>query len=241
MNLPIFAADWVGAIIGILFLLISAASAISNAAKEKNKAQPGKAREKAQLQKELEKFLQDAMNPQQKKKPEPVQASAEPTEIDFFEEDGIEAVSSTPEPRRQRRQRQAAQSRRRQSQAGQPTGGAQARSSEPPKKQKRHVSLRERNKLEEAERQNRLGGSLRDQIKKRKKKHIQPRVHSQIDSKVSQHLSETFGNFSDKEKSIVSRKVGGRQIREMLRDPQSFRQAIILSEILSPPRSRRRS
>ncbi|MFG0241013.1 MAG: hypothetical protein ACF8CY_08210, partial [Gimesia chilikensis] len=184
MNLPILAADWVGAVIGVLFLLISAASAIANAAKEKNKAQPGKTKEKAQLQKELEKFLQDAMNPQQAKKQEPraQQArAAEPTEIDFFEDDGIEAAAST--PRRQRRQRKPLPS----ASSSYQQKMQQAASKSPERKpKKKKVTHRERNELEEQKRQKRLGGSLRDRIEKTQKKHMQSRVHSQIDSKVGQ-------------------------------------------------------
>ena len=73
MEFPILAAgdDIVGVIVGVIFLLISAASAIGNIAKEKNKPQPGKVKEKAALQKELEKFLQEAMNPQAEKKEKP--------------------------------------------------------------------------------------------------------------------------------------------------------------------------
>lgn len=239
MNLPILAADWVGAVIGILFLLISAASAIANAAKEKNKAQPGKTKEKAQLQKELERFLQDAMNPQQEKKeaPRPKQARApEPAEIDFFEDDGIAAAASSQQtPRRQRRQRQSSASS---------SGGSQSRKQPAAKapeqkpKKKKHVSLRERNRQEDQRRQKRLGGSLRDRIEKTQQTHIQPRVHSSIDSKVGQHLSETFGSRAAHDQP-GSRGGAAGLIREALKDKQSFRQAYILSEILSPPKSRR--
>ncbi|QDT30145.1 hypothetical protein [Gimesia panareensis] len=243
MNLLILAAgDWGGAVFGILILLISAASAIANAAKEKNKAQPGKTKEKAQLQKELEKFLQDAMNPQQEKQPErkPRQArAAEPVEIDLFEDDGIEAVASSPQPpRRQQRQRRSTQSSSRGYQQKQ-----QASGKVPAQKanKKKHVSHRERNQREEEERQKRLGGSLRDRIEKSQKKHIKSRVHSQIDSKVGQHLSDTFGMRSADGTTLGPRKGAASLIREALKDRQSFRQAYILSEILSPPKSRRRS
>ncbi|MCA9020942.1 MAG: hypothetical protein KDA74_12420, partial [Planctomycetaceae bacterium] len=114
MEFPILAAggdDIVGVIVGVIFLLISAASAISNIAKEKNKPQPGKVKEKAALQKELEKFLQDAMNPQAEKK-------EKPAEVDFFEDDVQTTTSAQQQPAgvrqpptRRRREKQNPQGR----------------------------------------------------------------------------------------------------------------------------------
>lgn len=238
MNFPIFAADWVGAIVGILFLLISAASAISNAAKEKNKAQPGKTKEKAKLQKELEKFLQEAMDPEGAKQQEPrAQARnvSEPAEISFFEDDGVQAETSTPPPQRRQRQRQ---SRQNQAQANRKTGGNAPQAKKP---KKPRLSLKERKQAESKERHKRLGGSLRAQIKQRQDKHIKPRVHGEIESNVSRHLSERFGSREDEITSLSSKRGGSQQLRELLKDRQSFRQAFILSEILSPPKARRRS
>lgn len=235
MDVPLFAADWVGVVVGVIFLLVSAASAISNMAKEKNKAQPGKVKEKAALQRELEKFLQDAMNPQQKKKERPV-------EVDFFdEEDEVETQASVPQqPQQRRRQQRKSQPSRDRSQQGQQVGTSVVSSTEK-SDSKPHVTHRERAVVEAEARHKRLGGGLRDRIEKKQKSHIQSKIHSTIGSKVGNHLSDTFGSRGPEPKQSGSKTGGSKAIRAMLRNPRSFRQAIILNEILSPPKSRRRS
>ncbi|QDV53489.1 hypothetical protein [Gimesia fumaroli] len=233
MDIPILAADWVGVIVGIIFLLVSAASAISNIAKEKNKGQPGKVKEKAALQKELEKFLQDAMNPQQKKK-------EKPAEIDFFDEDEVEIVPEPPVRQQpQRRQRKQRQTRSQQGQRAQKSAGASSQVTPEPKKP--HLTHRERAAIRSQEQAKRMGGSVRDRLERKQQSHIQTRLTSHIESKVGEHFSETFGSRRKESRKSTSKTGGSKVIRSMLRNPQSFRQAIILNEILSPPKSRRRS
>ena len=229
MDIPLLAADWVSVIVGIIFLLVSAASAISNIVKEKNNPQPGKAKEKAALQKELEKFLQDAMNPQGQK-PKAKQQE-KPVEVDFFEDD-FEEVKATPvpepPPRRRRQQRQTPQK----STQPQPSSKPASSGSKP------RVSHRQRAEQNAKERKKRLGGKLREQMKKKKDAHVESKLTTHIESKVGkQNRSEPLVSDSGQTQSKKTR--GSRVIRSMLRDPQSFRQAIIMSEILSPPKSRR--
>lgn len=234
MDVPLFAADWVGLVVGVIFLLVSAVSAISNMAKEKNKAQPGKVKEKAALQKELEKFLQEAMNPQQKKK----NIQNRPVEVDIFEDDEIEIQTTVQQqPQRSRRQQRKSQPQKSRSQQM----GTSVVSSAEASESKSHVTHRERAEIEAQARHKRLGGGLRDRIEKKQKSHIQSRIQSKIGNKVGNHLSETFGSRGDEPKQSTSKTGGSKAIRAMLRNPQSFRQAIILNEILSPPKSRRRS
>ena len=233
MEFPILAAgdDIIGVIVGVIFLLISAASAIGNIAKEKNKPQPGKVKEKAALQKELEKFLQEAMNPQAEKKGKPV-------EVDSFEDD-VQATTSVPQPpARRRREKQPSRPQRRRAQQGSKTVSPQKTVKEP----KVQVSARERAELQEEARQKRLGGSMRDRIEKSQKKHLQSRIHRKADNEASRPQSDLFGSKENETRHSSDGKRGGsRQLRELLRDRKSFQQAIILNEILSPPLSRRRS
>ncbi|WP_417380348.1 hypothetical protein [Gimesia sp.] len=232
MEFPILAAgdDIIGVIVGVIFLLISAASAIGNIAKEKNKPQPGKVKEKAALQKELENFLQEAMNPQAKKE--------KPAEVDFFEDDVQATTSVQQPPPRRRREKQNLQPQRRRNKLPQKAAVPQKTVKEP----KVHISARERAEQQEEERQKRLGGSMRERIEKRQKKHLQTTIHSKIDKEASRPQSELFGSRNSETRHASDDKRGGsRKIRELLRDRQSFQQAIILNEILSPPLSRRRS
>ncbi|WP_417385246.1 hypothetical protein [Gimesia sp.] len=240
MEFPILAAggdDIVGVIVGVIFLLISAASAISNIAKEKNKPQPGKVKEKAALQKELEKFLQEAMNPQAEKK-------EKPAEVDFFEDD-VQTTTSMQQqpasvrqpPTRRRREKQNSQGRG--AQQSNKTVTQQKKSVKEPKS---HISAKERAELQEAERQQRLGGSMRARIEKRQKKHLQTSIHSKLDNAASLSQSENItSRESETRQASDSKRSGSKQIRELLRNRQAFQQAIIINEILSPPLSRRRS
>ena len=234
MDMPLFAADWVGVIVGIIFLLVSAASAISNMAKEKNKAQPGKVKEKAALQKELEKFLQEAMNPQPKKKEKPV-------EVDFFEEAEIEPQATVQQQsqrrRRQQRKSQPQRARSEQRQQNQKTGVPSREAAE----SKSPLSHRERAAKKAKEQEKRMGGGVRDRIEKKQQSHIETRLTSHLESKVGKNISKTFDGHEDESRQRSSKTRGSKAIRSLLRDPQSFRQAIILNEILSPPLSRRRS
>ncbi|MCA9014869.1 MAG: hypothetical protein KDA74_20370 [Planctomycetaceae bacterium] len=236
MHIPLFAADWVGVIVGIIFLLVSAASAISNIAKEKNKAQPGKVKEKAALQKELEKFLQEAMNPQQKP-----QKKQQPAEVDFFEEDVIETRASVEQPPQRHRRRQSTA----QPQQSRPQQGQQAERSVASTGEGTESRLpskhRERAERQAQERENRLGGGVRERIKRKQKSHVQTSLTSHVESTLNKHLSATFGSRGDESKQSTSKTGGTKVIQSLLKNPQSFRQAIILNEILSPPKSRRRS
>ncbi|QDT93924.1 hypothetical protein [Gimesia algae] len=233
MEFPILAAgdDIVGVIVGVIFLLISAVSAFSNIAKEKNKPQPGKVKKKAALQKELEKFLQDAMNPQAEKKKKPV-------EVDFFEDDVQATTSVQQPPPRRRREKQNSQPQGRRAQQAKKMASQQKTVKEP----KVHVSARERAEQQEEARQKRLGGSMRARIEKRQKKHLQSSINSKLDEDGIRPQSELFGSRESETRHASDGKRGGsRQIRDLLRNRQSFQQAIILNEILSPPLSRRRS
>ncbi|QDT45332.1 hypothetical protein Pan241w_54520 [Gimesia alba] len=231
MDIPLLAADWVGVIVGIIFLLVSAASAISNMAKEKNKAQPGKVKEKAALQKELEKFLQEAMNPQPKKK-------EKPAEVDFFEETDLEPQASVQQqPQRRRRQQRKSQPQRARSQQTQKPAVRSNEASEP----KPHLSHRERAEIKAQEQEKRMRGGVRDRIEKKQQSHVETRLTSHLESKVGKHFSETTDSHADESRQRASKTGGSKAIRSLLRDPQSFRQAIILNEILSPPLSRRHS
>lgn len=233
MEFPILAAgdDIIGVIVGVIFLLISAASAIGNIAKEKNKPQPGKVKEKAALQKELEKFLQEAMNPQAEKK-------GKPAEVDFFEDDVQANTSVQQPPPRRRRENQTSQPQGRSTQQGKKTPSPQKTVDEP----KAHISARERAEQQEEARQKRLGGSMRARIEKRQKKHLQSSINSKLDDDANLPQSELFGSRESETRHSADGKRGGsRQIRALLRDRKSFQQAIILNEILSPPLSRRRS
>ena len=241
MEFPILAAgdDIVGVIVGVIFLLISAASAIGTIAKEKNKPQPGKVKEKAALQKELEKFLQEAMNPQAEKK-------EKPAEVDYFEDD-VQATTTAqqqspvavqqPQVRR-RRKKQNLQPEGQRSQQVKKAAPLQKAVEEP----RVHISARERAELQEEARQKRLGGSMRERIEKRQKKQLQSSFHSKFDEDAGRPQSELFGSReSETRHSSDGKRGGSRQLRELLRNRQAFKQAIILNEILSPPLSRRRS
>ncbi|HBL47075.1 MAG TPA: hypothetical protein DDZ90_27190 [Planctomycetaceae bacterium] len=235
MEFPILAAgdDIVGVIVGVIFLLISAASAIGNIAKEKNKPQPGKVKEKAALQKELEKFLQEAMNPQAEKK-------EKPAEVDFFEDD-VQATTTVQQQPPVAVQQPPVR-RRRKKENLQPQGRRTQQVKQVVEEPRAHISARERAELQEAARQKRLGGSMRERIEKRQKKHLQSTIHSKLDDITGRPPSELFGSRESETRSSSDGKRGGsRQLRELLRDRQAFKQAIILNEILSPPLSRRRS
>lgn len=231
MDMPLVLADVVGTIVGIIIVLITIASAISNVAKEKNKPQPGKMKEKAALQKELEKFLQDAINPQQKKK-------AKPEELELFEDDLFEDEAPVqPPPQRPRRQQQKsrqAQQRARSQQSNQ--------SSQPmkPKEVKPQVSLSERAEIEAKERQQRLGGAVRERIQEKHEKHVQTNIKSDIGGNVGQQISRKFGSRKEIKKTNRSKLGEAREIRNLIKEPKSIRRAIILSEVLSPPKSLRR-
>lgn len=234
MDVPLFAADVFGIIFGIIFVIISVVSALSNMAKEKNNPQPGKQKEKAALQKELEKFLQDAMNPQQKGKP---------AEVDFFEEDiKVEAPVQQSPQRRQRQQEQTPPQRQR-SQLSQQ--GKQNRKSVvnpiQTHEDKPHVTHRERAEKDALDRQKRLGGALRDRIEQQQKSHIPTSIHDHLGGNFNKHLSETFGSRRNESLERAPRAEGLKVIRGLIKNPESLRQAIILNEILSPPKSLRRS
>lgn len=232
MDMPVF-ADIGGAIFGIVIVLISIASAISNIAKEKNKPQPGKLKEKASLQKELEKFLQEAVNPQQKK-------NVKAAEVDLFEEDDLEfeapPVKQPPQRRRRQQQTQQAPQRTQSGQTNQST-------TKPVRVTRTKTPVRhsERAEIEAKERQQRLGGSLRDRIQEKHEKHVQTSINSEIGGKVSQHLTETFGSLKNRTDAQKSKSSGGKVIRGLMKNPTSIRQAIILNEVLSPPKALRRS
>ncbi|WP_339732481.1 hypothetical protein [uncultured Gimesia sp.] len=235
MDIPLFAADWVEGIIGVIFLLIAAVSAISNIAKEKNKGQPGKVKEKAALQKELEKFLQDAMNPQQKKK-------EKPAEVDIFEDVEVEPqTSAPPPPQRHRRQQSQPPQRSRSQRKQQQAEISAAVGSQEASESKSHVTHRERALVHAQEQKKRMGGGVRDRIERKQQSHMGTRLTSHLESKVGSHFAETFGSRRVQSRKSTSKTGGSKVIRAMLRNPQSFRQAIILNEILSPPKSRRHS
>jgi len=228
MDVPLFAADVFGIIFGIIFVIISVVSALSNMAKEKNNPQPGKQKEKAALQKELEKFLQDAMNPQQKGKP---------AEVDFFEED---IKVETPVQQRRQRQQEKTPSQRQRSQQGMQNRKSvvnpiQSHEAKP------HVTHRERAEKDAQDREKRLGGALRDRMEQKQKSHIPTSIHDHLGGKFSKHLSETFGSRGNESLSRAPRSEGLKVIRGLIKNPESLRQAIILNEILSPPKSLRRS
>lgn len=233
MVVPILADDIVGVLLGILFLVISAVSAISNIAKEKNKPQPGKIKQKAALQNELEKFLQEAVNPKPQKKQKPV-------EVDFFEEDDFEVAAPVQQaPQRRRRHQNKPQPQRRQPQQSKPK---KQPDSKPVKASDgSQKSLRKRAEIEARERQERLGGSVRERIQEKQQTHVQTSIQTNIGGNVSKRLSEKFGSRSDEPKSRVSKQSEVKINRSLLRDPKSLRQAIILNEILSPPKALRRS
>ncbi|QDU07013.1 hypothetical protein [Gimesia aquarii] len=233
MGAPLFAADIIGILFGILFLVISAVSAISNIAKEKNKPQPGKIKQKAALQNELEKFLQEAINPKQQKKQKPV-------EVDFFEEDDFEIAAPVQQaPQRRRRQQNKSQPQRRQSQQArqkmQPVNKPVEASNDSQK------SLRERAELEARKRQERLGGSVRERIQEKQQTHVQTSIQTNIGGNVNKHLSEKFGSLSDEPKRRATKRSEVKINRSLIKNPKSLRQAIILNEILSPPIALRRS
>lgn len=232
MDMPIL-ADIGGAIFGIVIVLISIASAISNIAKEKNKPQPGKMKEKASLQKELEKFLQEAVNPQQKK-------NVKAAEVNLFEEDDLEfeAPPVQQPPQRRRRQQQTRQTAQR-TQSGQ----AKQSTTTPTRVTQNKTPTRhsERAEIEAKERQQRLGGSLRNRIQEKHETHVQTRINSEIGGNVSQHLSETFGSLKNRTETQKSKLGESKVIRRLMKDPTSIRQAIILNEVLSPPKALRRS
>ncbi|WP_417391173.1 hypothetical protein [Gimesia sp.] len=235
MEFPILAAgdDIIGVIVGVIFLLISAASAIGNIAKEKNKPQPGKVKEKAALQKELEKFLQEAMNPQAEKK-------EKPAEVDFFEDD-VQATTTVQQQPPVAVQQPPVR-RRRKKENLQPQGRRPQQVKKVVEEPRVHISARERAELQEEARQKRLGGSMRERIEKRQKKHLQSSFHSKFDEDAGRPQSELFGSReSETRHSSDGKRGGSRQLRELLRNRQAFKQAIILNEILSPPLSRRRS
>lgn len=231
MDVPLFAADVFGIIFGIIFVIISIVSALSNMAKEKNNPQPGKQKEKAALQKELEKFLQDAMNPQQKGKP---------TAVDFFEDDVKVETPVQQTPRRRQRQQEKPKPQRQRSQQGQQNRKSivkpvQSHEAKP------HVTHRERAEKDAQDREKRLGGALRDRMEQKQKSHIPTSIHDHLGGNLNKHLSETFGSRSHESLSRAPRTGGVKVIRALVKNPESLRQAIILNEILSPPKSLRRS
>ncbi|MDF1742041.1 MAG: hypothetical protein P1V19_00010 [Gimesia sp.] len=233
MDIPLFAADIVGVIFGIIFVLISIGSAIMNAAKEKNKPQPGKQKQKAALQQELEKFLQDAINPQQEKKQKPANVEVfELDEQDFKAESPVQQA-----PQRRRRRQQKSQPSRPQQKRQSPKS---VRSSTETQSAKQHLTLRERSDIVAQERKEQTGGTLRDRIEEKHQSHISPSIHGHLTSKVNKPLVGSFGAHDDEEKR-ASRSEGVKVIRGLIKNPQSLRQAIILNEILSPPKSLRRS
>mgnify|MGYP003629861766 CR=1 FL=1 len=243
MNVPLFAADIIGIIFGIIFVIISIVSALSNMAKEKNKPQPGKLKQKAALQQELEKFLQEAINPQQKEKP---------AEVNFFEEEDAK-VSNTAQqspPPRTRPQEKAQPSR---PQAQRPRPQRPQRTQQAPQKRKpavkpvpaeaakQHVSYTERAELHAQERQGRLGGALREHIEQQQKTHIQSKFKNHLGANANQQDTSTSSSRGVETKERTAKPGGAKVIRALIKNPQSLRQAIILNEILSPPRTRRRS
>lgn len=231
MDVPLFAVDIVGIIFGIVFVVISVVSALSNMAKEKNNPQPGKQKQKAALQKELEKFLQDAINPQQKGKP---------AEVDFFEEEIEVEIPVQQSPQRRQRQQEKTPTQRQRSQEGKQNRKSvinpiQSHEAKP------HVTHRERAEKEAQDRQKRLGGALRDRIEQQQKSHIPTSIHDHLGGNFNKHLSETFGSRRNASLDRAPRAEGLKVIRGLIRNPKSLRQAIILNEILSPPKSLRRS
>tara|TARA_R110002111_G_scaffold254461_2_gene320113 strand:+ start:16605 stop:17330 length:726 start_codon:yes stop_codon:yes gene_type:complete len=241
MNVPLFAADIIGVIFGIIFVIISVVSALSNMAKEKNKPQPGKLKQKAALQQELEKFLQEAINPQQKEKP---------AEVNFFEEEDAK-VSNTAQqaPPPPERRQEMAQPSRPQAQRPRPQ-----RTQQTPQKRKpvvkpvqaeaapkQHVSYTERAELHAQEREERLGGALRKHIEQQQKTHFQSKFKNHLGANANQQVTSNSSSRGDESKDRTARSGGVKAIRALIKNPQSLRQAIILNEILSPPKIRRRS
>ncbi|MFH1302671.1 MAG: hypothetical protein ABIK07_16535 [Planctomycetota bacterium] len=245
MNVPLFAADIIGIIFGIIFVIISVVSALSNMAKEKNKPQPGKLKQKAALQQELEKFLQEAINPQQKEKP---------AEVNFFEEEDAKVENSVQQPpQRLSSQQEMKQPQKEPPQKVQSQQPRSQRAQQPKPKRKpvakpaqtkapkQHISYSERAEINAQERQERLGGALREHIEKQQKTHRQSKIHDHLGTSVNKHVTSTFSSREDKSKDRASSLEGVKVIRALIKNPQSLRQAIILNEILSPPKIRRRS
>jgi len=232
MDIPLFAVDFVGVLFGIIFVIISIVSAFSNMAKEKNKPQPGKQKQKAALQQELEKFLQDAINPQPEKKQKPAN-----DEMFELEEEDFKVETPVQQPQRRRRQQQKSQpSRIPQKKQIQKS----VRSSTETQGATQHLTLRERSDIEARDRKERTGGTLRDRIKEKHQSHVSSSIHGHLTSDVNKHLIGSFGAHDDEEKR-ASGSEGVKVIRALIKNPQSLRQAIILNEILSPPKSLRRS
>jgi hypothetical protein len=230
MGIPLFAADF-GPILGILFVIISIASALINSAKEKNKPQPGKQKQKAALQQELENFLQEAINPQPEKKQNPDNVEFLELEEDDFQ---VEKPIQQPPQRRKRRQQNSQQSRTQQNRQSKKS----VRSSTEAQPTRQQVSQRTGT---ESEAQNRLGGALRDRIEEKHQALISSSIQGHLSSNVNKHLSGSFGFRNQQPKKHASNSEGVKVIRGLIKDPQSLRQAIILNEILSPPKSLRRS
>lgn len=228
MDVPLFAVDF-GPIIGIIFVIISIASAIFNTAKEKNKPQPGKQKQKAALQVELEKFLHEAMNPKAEKK-------QKPANVEFLDEDAFKVESPVEQSPKRRRRRQ---------QKSQPTRTQQKKQStrrtNEPQAVRQKMTHRERAEIKDQDRKERLGRALRERIEQKHQSHVSSNIQGHLSSTVNQQPSGKSGFRDDESTSRTSRSGGAKVIRKLIKDPQSLRQAIILNEILSPPKSLRRS
>jgi len=200
-----------------------------NAAKEKNKPEPGKQKQKAALQVELEKFLQEAMNPQAEKK-------QKPAKVEFLEDDAFSVESSVEQSPRRRKLRQ---------QKSQPTSNQQntksTRSTNEPQAVRQKLTHRERTEIKDQERKERLGGALRDRIEQKHQSHVSSSIQGHLSSNVNKQPSGSFGFRADGPKNRAAKPGSAKVLRMLIKDPQTLRQAILLNEILSPPKSLRRS
>ncbi|TWU06795.1 hypothetical protein CA54_51940 [Symmachiella macrocystis] len=211
-------------ILPVIFVLIGIVSWIINALKEKSQVNERAAR---------------PVRPPQKKRDDSLQS-----EIDIF----IQEVTDQRGDQRQRKPQQTRPAANRQRPATpQPRDRrprqTQAPPAVPPPKPEKHVRPGDDISTRKGPGNRDLGGNLTRHIEERMKSHTvrdatEKRLGHDVDASVAAHLGiSSSAKSSDtvvpQSSTIIT------QVQKMLSNPESAAQAILLNEILSPPRSKR--
>lgn len=228
MRHAVFAAGG-GDIITIVFILIGIVSWILNALKEKSQAneraarppvrRPQKKRDDS-LQNEIDIFIQEVTGKQDDQRPQPSQTPRQPQQPR-----PVAKVERPPLATRERRPRPV---------APQPPTPAPQKTS--------HTRPGEEISSRKGPGSRDLGADLTRHVEQRMKPHLireeEKRLGHNVDASVAAHL----GISSSPTTSVSTPSPASAMItdvRRMLANPTSAAQAILLNEILSPPRSKR--
>jgi len=211
-------------ILPVIFVLIGIVSWIINALKEKSQVNERAAR---------------PVRPPQKKRNDPLQS-----EIDIFIREVTEQRGDQP----QRKPQQARPAATTQRPATPPPRERRLRQTQaspaaPPPKPEKHTRPGDEISTRKGPGNRDLGGNLTRHIEERMKSHTirdatEKRLGHDVDASVTAHLgisssATSPGTVVPQSSTIIT------EVRRMLSNPESAAQAILLNEILSPPRSRR--